>query len=832
MMTRKHFYTLLITCLALLSSVTAQADDFKWSENPDNSKELLYTYRTEAYPTTYSGYIFGPTSFSQWKPYQNYPIYVVGEITFSFRNETTSRIANENWVDFHMRINNTQEQEPNGQNTAGKVYLKAYYRNPSTGDRGNFLGYIGNLGQYSNGKWGYVASANNIHHFRYYNVDIDDDVDKNYEVTYPDFPIVSGTNAWWDMNKQNSIKIFFEDSNNNILETLRIPRPHDKTVKCYSTTEGSLVADKTLLVSQYRTNLYNRYNGNGLHMNKGVIYMKTNGDGTYLFNNVWDQFIKKERLIDTNSHLGEHEGITAKNVYKKGALGWTGVISNDKVVEAQKVADNQYRLSIDVLLPVNSSEEMKDRTAHAIFQAIVRAKPGVKIRMSGNAWDYAHGKYVLFGEKAEDDYSVVGVGIDDNLEGNKAYGTVYPTGRVDYLKRIANGGWLKLELPFRLNFPKSDGSTELETRGHMILTSDQPFEVSDIFMLWRPNQKGYYQTSATYDPNKGGDKDINVSYVDLTEATKFSLFDRGDNLNRVVKVNPNTTLALDGHKHPCNVLVGDKTKNQNMPLLYLTDRGVKTLESNNAKTNTGIWNDKDKNNDQYMKSGYTFGVNEAFTADKVWFDRNFARRKDANGNYHSMSTICLPFAMNATELSKFNVTKAYEFMKANDNKATFKEVTSTEADKPYLIEPSKAITDANEKPIEFFNKQIPASNIADGDFIGTYKYSDLEPSKDGYRNYIFGFNTQKFNYVKSTGASFKPFRAYLRSKQSARSLAKSIEFKIWDGSVTGVEQIDTKDNTPSHAPIYTIDGRMVSPTGNLQLLPQGIYIQNGKKIIK
>ena len=27
-------------------------------------------------------------------------------------------------------------------------------------------------------------------------------------------------------------------------------------------------------------------------------------------------------------------------------------------------------------------------------------------------------------------------------------------------------------------------------------------------------------------------------------------------------------------------------------------------------------------------------------------------------------------------------------------------------------------------------------------------------------------------------------------------------------------------------------GRMVSPTGNLQLLPQGIYIQNGKKIIK
>lgn len=829
MMTRIHLYTLLITCIALLSSVTAQAGDKTWAVNPKNPKELLYTYTTNAWPTTYSGPIF-TTDFSSWKNYQNYPIYVVGEITFSFRNETTNRIANENWVDFHMRINNTKGQEPNPQNTAGKVYLKAYYRDPNTGAQGKFLGYIGNVGQYSNGKWGYVDFANNIHHFRYYNVDIDDDVDKNYEVTYPDFSIVSGTNAWWDMNKQNSIKIFFEDSNNNILETLRIPRPHDTTAKCYSTTEGSLEADKKLLVSQYRTNLYNRYNGN-LHMNKGVMYLKANGDGTYLFNNVWDQFIKRNvPLTDTNSGLGQHNGTTAKNVYKKGALGWTGVKSDDKVVQAQQAADGSYRLSIDVLLPVNSAEEMQDPTAHAIFQAIVRAKPGVKIRMSGDAWDYGHGKYVSFGEEAKEEHSVVGVGIDDNLEGNTAYGTVYPTGRVDYLKRIANGGWLKLELPFRLNFPKSDGTTELETRGHMILTSDQPFEVSDIFLLWRPNQKGYYQTSATYDPNKGGDKDIDVSYVDLTEETKFSLFDRGDNLNRVVKVNPNTTLALDGHKHPCNVLVGDKTKNQNMPLLYLTDRGVKTLESNNAKTNTGVWLNKDKK--QYMKSGYTFGVDEGFTADKVWFDRNFARSQDANSNYHSMSTICLPFAMDEAELSKFKVSKAYEFMNANDNTATFKEVTSTVADKPYLIEPTAAITTANETPIEFLNKQIPASKIADGDFIGTYQYRNLPASKDGYRNYIFGFNTQKFNYVKSTGASFKPFRAYLRSKQRANSQAKSIEFKIWDGSVSGIEQIDATDNTPSHAPIYTIDGRMVSPTGNLQLLPQGIYIQNGKKIIK
>lgn len=632
-------------------------------------------------------------------------------------------------------------------------------------------------------------------------------------VEFDDFVVQGG--GWWDMDVQSSIKLFFKDYTGKVLETVRIPRPIDSEVKCYSTTEGSLLADQKLLVRHYRTNLLNRYNDFNQHMNKGVMYVKNNGDGTYLFDPVWEEF-------KTTDDYGNQY---ARNTYKQKALGWTGQVGNDKVVVAPKGTDGKYRLTINALMPVATIEEQKDGLAYTLLQAIVRAPKGAKVRMSVKAWDYVDKKY----NWAETDGAVVaGVGIDDNpdLTKNTAYGTVNKHGRVDYLKREANGGWLKLEFPVRLKQVENKPGQEMETRGYMILTSDQEFEVSDIFMLWRPNQPGYYQTSANYNPNKMVDYDMNTSYIDLTAEKKFSLFDRGDNLNRVVKVNANTTFALKGHEHPCNVLV----EGRNMPLLYLTDRGVLTHDNGSFKANTGVWIDKNK--EKYMKSGYTFGVNDAFTADKVWFDRNFAYTTDANGKSHSMSTICLPFAMDATDLSKFKVSKAYEFKTANGNTATFQEVTSTEADKPYLIEPSEAISTANDKPLEFSNKQIPASKIADGDFIGTYKYRNLPATENGYGNYIFGFNTQKFNYVKSTGASFKPFRAYLRSKQSAGNLAKSIEFKIWDGSVTGIEQIDAKDNTPSHAPIYTIDGRMVSPTGNLQLLPQGIYIQNGKKIIK
>lgn len=758
MMTRKHFYTLLITCLALLSSVTAQAGLNEWTVNPNNSEELLYTYTTKQYP-------FVDAYGKQ--------LYAVGQITFSFRKSiNANQKINDRWSDYHMRIGNVD-----GFRSAGRVSVSAYY-------------YNGNLA---------YQDASYYFGIVYYNSDIDD----SGILTTSNDP-VTNSGYWWDMDTQSSIKLFFQRKSDGAnVEILRIPRPDDTGATCYSTTEE--------IKRHYRTNLYNRYDANHRHLSKGVMYMKDHGDGTYLFNPVWDQFFKTSGTQ-----------IIAKNQYKQNALGWTGKVSSDKVVVAPlNKSTGKYELSIDVLIPLTKYEEKNDKRLHSLFQAIVRAEKGTKINMAISHYDYEVNKF----ETTTWEYGCVsGVGIDDHTTGNKAYGTVYPTGRVDYLKRVANGGWLKLEFPIKVN-SKTPNSSDLETRGKLILTADKPFEVSDIFLLWRPNQPGFYQTSATTGPNALGDSDIDISWKDLSSETKFSLFDRGDNLNRVVKVGLNSPLGMAGHEHPCNVVVNGK-----MPLLYLTDRGVLAETPNKERVKTGVWMNKDKK--QYMESGYTFGVKEGFTADKVWFDRKFARKQDANGNYHSMSTICLPFAMNATELSKFNVTKAYEFVNANGNTATFKEVQSTEADKPYLIEPTAAIETANETPIEFVNKQIPASNIATGDFIGTYQYRNL-PAKDGeFTNYIFGFNTQKFNYVKSSGASFKPFRAYLRSKQSAGSRAKSIEFKIWDGSVTGIEQIDAKDNTPSHAPIYTIDGRMVSPTGNLQLLPQGIYIQNGKKIIK
>lgn len=105
-MIRKHLHTLLMTCIALLSCVTAQAGLNEWTVNPKNSKELLYTYRTGTYP--YGGY------------------QVYGEITFSFVNERVDREANDKWKDFHMRIGTVKE---NGVTYQTSGYVKVYGQN-------------------------------------------------------------------------------------------------------------------------------------------------------------------------------------------------------------------------------------------------------------------------------------------------------------------------------------------------------------------------------------------------------------------------------------------------------------------------------------------------------------------------------------------------------------------------------------------------------------------------------------------------------------------------------------------------------------------------------
>ncbi len=75
-------------------------------------------------------------------------------------------------------------------------------------------------------------------------------------------------------------------------------------------------------------------------------------------------------------------------------------------------------------------------------------------------------------------------------------------------------------------------------------------------------------------------------------------------------------------------------------------------------------------------------------------------------------------------------------------------------------------------------------------------------------------------------ATIDPFRCYIPGTTAAAS--KGFRFSFDDDTVDGIG--DITPDTPSDAPIYNLQGIAVG--SNLDTLPQGIYLRDGKKVVK
>lgn len=78
----------------------------------------------------------------------------------------------------------------------------------------------------------------------------------------------------------------------------------------------------------------------------------------------------------------------------------------------------------------------------------------------------------------------------------------------------------------------------------------------------------------------------------------------------------------------------------------------------------------------------------------------------------------------------------------------------------------------------------------------------------------------------------KAFRAYvLKENAAANSKIKSISLGLEDDSeTTGVKMISIPVENIQGDDVYTIDGRLINNTGDIEGLPSGIYIKNHQKI--
>lgn len=207
-----------------------------------------------------------------------------------------------------------------------------------------------------------------------------------------------------------------------------------------------------------------------------------------------------------------------------------------------------------------------------------------------------------------------------------------------------------------------------------------------------------------------------------------------------------------------------------------------------------------------LADGNDWGVTKDFTAAAVNYDRVF--KTDAN----YVQSFVLPFGFTVPA-----GTTVAELSSVNGDNLVFKPVTTTEANKPYLV----VTTDA-----DFINNltnvQVKATTGADltttvdgVSHIGSYTAQNVEN--------VYGYANGKF--VKAANGSVKPFRTYVKvADAQAAPMAFGVNI---EGTVTGINNA-TAAATAKEA-IYNLQGVRVS--GDLKHLTKGVYIVNGQKVV-
>lgn len=228
---------------------------------------------------------------------------------------------------------------------------------------------------------------------------------------------------------------------------------------------------------------------------------------------------------------------------------------------------------------------------------------------------------------------------------------------------------------------------------------------------------------------------------------------------------------------------------------------------NNDLTGTNIVKNGTAESLNLIDGEVPFGIPQGFTANEVSYDRTLT----TEGDY--VSSFILPFAFDVPE-----GTTVAELSAVNGNTLTFKPVTRTEANKPYVI-----ITNDENVLSTFSNVTVEATNGADltttvngVKHIGSYTTKEVEN--------VYGYANGKF--VKANTGTVNPFRTYIEMPNTA-SAPKAFNISI-EGTTTGINHANATNATATS--IYNLQGIRMS--NDLNGLSKGVYIVNGKKVIK
>ncbi len=241
--------------------------------------------------------------------------------------------------------------------------------------------------------------------------------------------------------------------------------------------------------------------------------------------------------------------------------------------------------------------------------------------------------------------------------------------------------------------------------------------------------------------------------------------------------------------------------------------------------------------------GYDFYTPVAFTATNISLNHT-ADKAFASGS--GWETITLPFdvdavSVNDEEIDWFHSSTdkgknfwVMEFSGDDGSTVNFDYANKMSAYTPYIFTvPGDNYAEKwnlKGKTLVFSgtNAQIKASSDARGTITGSsYKFVGTTSAKSGLTN-IYKLNADGSSFVKTDG-SVESFRAYF-APTTYQYATDMLSIGIGGGTTTGIADMLPAQKMSVKSGVYNLNGVKVSDT--LESLPAGIYIINGKKIVK
>ncbi len=234
-----------------------------------------------------------------------------------------------------------------------------------------------------------------------------------------------------------------------------------------------------------------------------------------------------------------------------------------------------------------------------------------------------------------------------------------------------------------------------------------------------------------------------------------------------------------------------------------------------------------------------------FEAEKISYTRSFS--SNVKGHWQCFY---VPFDIEITDelLDEFEFAKLYmvSYYDSNGNGviedgeplkmilSRFSAGTILHANKPYYVKPKNACT----KTFESTNVVLKAAANGSVRCCTTeHEYTLVGINETTNIKGMYSMNTKgQFVYCTSD-ANIKANRWYMEVKSLTEdgavyeNYARPIQIVIdgEDEETTGIANLDDKASAPQNDKVFTLDGRQVNNTDNL---PSGMYIVNGKKVVK